>query len=294
MDKIIRYRHKAGLYQSLVRNQSELKKDSNIICIDTAKYSNHHGCNPYKCFMIILQLQLWITGKVYKVNGHEDTYSYCPYNWQRDDPSIFVKEANPFNEDETAKLIEIMADIFDKAQVNILLKWMDRFCKTYNSAKKKRAYQESGLIELCVLNKEYDAKALRKAKIDVFKLWFGDDLIKGPILAARGLALDKKYNFHESYMVDPQTAQVIEEFNNPKFYAGETAYTLIFDDNMYSIPGYVNEYIGYPLEIHCDYVGICEDAQWIRDKSYSVIQETIVEYVFFFVANQYFFAIYVK
>ena len=300
MDKIIRYREKAALYQSLVRNQSELKKDSNIICIDTAKVSNHHGCNPYECFVIILTLQLWITAKIYSIN-HQKGYSYALHNWQRDDPSIFVKEANEFDEVETAKLIEIMADIFDEHQANVLLKWMDTFCKSYNSDKMKTAYRESGLIELCILNKVSDPRALRKAKIDLFKLWFRDDLIKGPILVTRGLALDTKYHFTRSYTVDPQTAQVIEQFDNPEFYGGTAAYTLMFDDNMYSIPGYVNEYIQHPLDIHCDYVGICEDAQWIRDKSDSVIEETIIEYVFFsvakqyfFVAKQYFFAIYIK
>ena len=129
MDKTIRHRQKAGLYQSLKRNQFELKKDSNIFCIDTAKFLNHHGCNAYKCYVIILTLQLWITAKIYTVN-QQSGYSYGPHNWQRDDPSIFVKEANQFDETETAKLIEIMADIFTAEQANVLLLWMDAFCKS--------------------------------------------------------------------------------------------------------------------------------------------------------------------
>ena len=229
-------------YQSLASLQRDREKESKCFVYDKCLPSKAWNMNPYESLLYILNLQSWKlqTGIDYR----RANVVFHDVHYERDCHAILIKSLNPWNEEKTKQIIELIVEEITKNEVKMIINVMQNRLKDLREKTQKQK-------EIMSLN--LSSTPFKQIATETIELWF-DDIIFGPLCITRCLSQEIKEMPSQNVM-DRFTTKINNEFISP-FWNFTVNSIVMFDHNFYLFSEKQAKEMDYPMEVDSLFIEI--------------------------------------
>ena len=241
-------------YETIMKMQQSMRKESEIIVIDEVK--------PRNCVEInAVDLGLFIVGKSPIKTGRSfrsPEYGQCaakPISVERDDHVIFVRDHFVLSQTTKARMIQKLNDNLSKDELALLLQFMQYVSMEVQETENNKDI----LMEIAKLNAYNEDMRHR-----ILQIWF-HQMFDGPSLITRILLYREDLNGRKSDFSAPVLSEMYEEFQELQNQDYIVNWLIIVDSIYYPFTKKVSNNMKWPNKLNLDYVGVYASTDKIEE-----------------------------
>lgn len=260
-------------YQSLLSQQQEKMKESEIFVFDLSKEINISCLDPYFVLLYIIGELPVVPGMTVEAASQivGRRVSFKPAKMQRDDHLVICKY-HPEYFSYKVQIIQTLAessDLNDEKFVKIA-ELMKQRVSTIIKVKKKNHNKVKYFDMIKDINLTSSSKLSLQTKMQILNLWFSD-AITGPICITRSLeVMEFPDELTSDVLMNETTKKIRDVVGKHNFWQFKFNHLMLVDQHYYLISGQESFVMNFPDEIGISYVGLRESGQKLQN-----IKETI-------------------
>lgn len=260
-------------YQSLLSQQQEKMKESEIFVFDLSKETNVSCLDPYFVLLYIIGELPVVPGMTVDTASHVvgRRVSFKPAKMQRDDHLVICKY-HPEYFSYKLQIIQTIAespDLSDEKFVKIA-ELMKQRISTIRKLKKKNHNKIKHFQMIKDINLTSSSKLSLQTKREILNLWFSD-AITGPICITRSLeVIEFSDELTSDVLMNETTKKIRNVVGKHNFWQFKFNHLMLVDQHYFLISEQESVAMNFPAEIGISYVGLRESGQKLQN-----IKETI-------------------